>query len=205
MAEAHIRGIDTLEPQQADLIMRSVKRGSLGAGLLLAGYFLGPDKLGGFYSGKRKDEELKPGEMKMGETTVPSQAMHHPALMVMQLGAAVRRAQDEAFGKGKRSGEMKHTALGAGWEGLKGLLEEVPLVREQKQASELLTHGFSDYSVRELAKSFAVPQLIQWLARQQDKPQPFNPQQEPRQRKPEGAWEAIKTGVPGWRQTVPLK
>ena len=48
MAKAFHDGIEKLSPEDADLIMRHLKKGSLGAAAMLAGY-LAPDMLGGFY------------------------------------------------------------------------------------------------------------------------------------------------------------
>jgi hypothetical protein len=50
-----------------------------------------------------------------------------------------------------------------------------------------------------LAKSFAVPQLFQWLAGKMDQ----NAKGEPQKRNPQNTWQAIKAGIPGARQTVP--
>lgn len=183
---AWAKGIENLTPTQADSIMRMMKKGTLGMPLLALGYYLSKN-MGGFYTGRRDDSDLKPGEIKVGKLTVPSWVTaHHPVFMALQLGATVHRAQEGRTGDmGIGHGSMQ--AMGA-------LFEELPLIRA-------FEHGFGEHQVEGLAKSLAVPQLIQWLANMQDRPTLFGTT---RRRTPHGIMENIETGIPGLRQRVPL-
>src|SRR6185312_6676535 len=92
LAKALKAGTATLAPEQADLIMRNLQKGSLGAAALLLGYF-NADKVGGYYQAgqKRKQGDVGIGNVKVFGHEIPSWAMHIPLMEVVQLGATVRR------------------------------------------------------------------------------------------------------------------
>ncbi len=192
-AQALSVGIKNLEPAQADSIMRSLKKGSLGLAALAIGYF-NPTMFGGFYSGKRKDKEDVVGGMKTPLGTIPAWALHNPLLEIFQMGSTMRRAAD-AVHRGNEGG------LAAGvFEGMVGLAEEVPFVRETTEIARAVRPRERGQFFGELAKSLAVPQLIQWLAGEMDTDQ-FGKVP----RKAKGVLEQIESGIPGLRQRLPIK
>ncbi len=198
---AYRKGIENLKPQQADAIMRQFKKGSLGAAMLLLGYF-SPDMFGGYY---QEDEKKKKGEpgfggAKVGPVTIPASFQHVPMMQVAQFGATIRKVQDKHV-KGEKEG------IGAGaLAGLTGLGTEVPLIRESVDVGKMVNARTRGAAFGELAKSFTIPQLVQWLAGhtdvQEGEPMIFG---EPNRRKPQGFGETLETGIPGLRQRVGLK
>jgi hypothetical protein len=189
-------GVENLKPGEADIIMRSLKKGTLGAAVLALGYF-NPKLVGGFYSGKRKDEDVAAGGIKTPAGTIPSWALHNPLLEVLQMGATIRRASDKLY-KEHNQGTME----GIG-EGIAGLVKEVPFTRQAEDIAGMVSTNPRErgYHFGEFAKSLAVPQLVQWLAGQTDK----NSKGEPTKRNPTTVGQHIETGIPGLRQRVPAK
>lgn len=189
------RGLENMKPAEADAIMRQFKKGALGAGLLAIGY-LNPKSIGGYYSGKRDEQDVKAGSMRLFGADVPSWLLHNPALEVLQLGATIRRASDKVY-KGSEQG----TATGIG-QGLAGWIEEFPLARETGEVAKAISPDAKERGrfFGETAKSFLIPQFFQWLAGRMDQVKG-----EPRQLGPKGSWDRFKSGVPGLRQTVPSK
>ena len=188
------RGIEGMKPAEADLIMRSLKKGSLGLAAMTLG-FLNPNIFGGYYSGKRKESDVPTGGIRTGLGTVPSWLLHNPLLEVLQLGATVRRSLE-----GVRRGQSTNTinAVGAG---ILGLTEEVPFMRQTVEMSHAFIPSRRGRYFGELLKSFTVPQAIQWLAGETDK----DSRGEPIQRHPHNVGQYISEGIPGLRQTVPLR
>jgi hypothetical protein len=84
-------------------------------------------------------------------------------------------------------------------------LGEVPFVREMTSVERALTPSGQGHAAAEFVKQMAVPQLVQWVARELDKPHPFQPGEQPRHRPPHGFQETLEAGVPGLRQKVPVK
>lgn len=208
--QANIRGLDKLKPAEADLIMQQFKKGSLGAAALMTGYLL-PAAFGGFYQKdeKRKADDVKFGGARVGGIDIPTWALHNPLLEVFQLGATVRRVSD-TIKKGQEKG------IGQGIiEGLAGAAEEVPFVRQPVEYAKLLNPQERGWAFGALARDMVVPKLVQWLAGQRDRdartaPAGASPlvkqfQSEPTKRKPATTLQHVKMGVPGLRETVPIK
>ncbi len=188
---AHFKGIEHLSTVEAEGIMRMMKRGTIGLPLLFLGYALSKG-LGGFYSGRRTEGEVKEGEIETPFGNLPAWVTaHHPAFMALQVGASIKRAEEEV----KRTGRQ---GLGVGIaKSLGHLIEEIPVVREQTEVARSFEGGFNAGALGRLAASFAVPALIKWTAEQTDREDG-----KPVQRKPEGFLEKIEVGIPGLRQNV---
>jgi hypothetical protein len=190
------RGIDNLPPRQADSIMRMMKRGTLGLPLLALGYYLGPQLVGGLYTGRRRQDETQVGEMRLGNVTIPAWATaHHPAFMALHVGATIRRFEQPTS---RHPGEGRAEATA---HGMMALIEEVPMVREQVE----IGHMLQGRGVGSLARSLAVPQLLQWAAARSD----VNPATgnvvtgTPFRRTPHTILQNVEMGLPGLRQQVP--
>lgn len=196
LAAAMRRGIDTLSPDEADIIMRNMKRGSLGLAVMALGYF-NPNAVGGYYHGKRDEKDVKPGGLRLFGWDVPKLLIHNPLLEQLQIGATLRRVQDTKVRKGSR----ETAGLGAGvWAAATGLIEETPFVNQMvRQAVAFTPHGQTEY-LGELGKS-VIPQIVpesanlyeRWTTGKVAK------------RNPKTATDRIKTAIPGLRETVPLK
>lgn len=191
IAAALRKGVDTLTPEQADLIMRELKKGSIGGAALLLGY-LNADKIGGFYQPgkKRKEGELKPGSIKVFGQEIPYFLLHNPLLETLQVGATVRRVADSHLRK--KDTETQGLAAGVGAAAL-GLVEEVPFVREMGELEKLRNPYQRGAFVGEQAKSILVPSAVQKAAEWTDKGVT---------RKPQTVLEHVEMGVPGLRQRV---
>lgn len=198
LAYAYAKGIKSLPPEQADLIMRQIKQGSIGGALLLYGYF-NASQYGGYYQPgeKRKPGDLKAGEMKLFGFTVPPYLQHHPLLQVSQLGATIYRVQHSFL---KQSDKEQQGITEGVMAALLGLAEEVPFGRNIVDTGKLFQpHERHAYINSQLA-SAVNPQGLQWLARQMDKRNG-----EVVARNPKDLPQTIKMGIPVLRKTVPEK
>ncbi len=195
---AYARGIETLKPAEADLIMRQWKRGSLGLGLLALGYFK-PDMAGGYYQDdekKRGTGEPKVGAVKLGGVELPAWTQHNPLLQTLQFGATVRRVEDSLH-----KGEPRGIGAGA-LAGVFGLAAETPQGKAAQEATQSFSAKERGWFLGQSLKSLTVPQLVQWLAGTLD----VDPQTgEPVKRRPEGVLEHVKTGLPWLRPQVPAR
>ena len=190
-AVALAKGVETLKPAEADHIMRSLKKGSLGAAVLALGY-LAPNVVGGFYSGRRDDSDVKAGAIRIGGANVPSWLLHNPMLEVLQMGASIRRAQNSVV-KGEHPGLVE--AIGAG---ISGAAEQAPMIREATEIARAIDPRQRGWFFGNLSKSFAVPQFMQWLAGVADR----DAAGETVRRRPQSIWEHVQTGIPGLRQRI---
>ncbi len=198
LASALSKGVETLKPEQADLIMRELKKGSLGAAVMLVGYF-NPEVIGGYYQPreKRRPGEVKAGNVQVFGREIPSFLLHNPLLETMQIGATIRRVADSKIKKS--SIEQKGAAEGI-YAAALGLTMEVPFVREMAEVTKAFNPTEKGAFFGELGKSMLVPQVVQWVAGQQDKDFRGNV----RKRRPTTILQHIETGIPGLRQNVPL-
>ncbi len=197
---AYAKGIENLSPQQADLIMQSYKRGSLGLGLLALGFFR-PEMFGGYYDQDREKrkgpDEPKAGEAKVGGTAIPSAFLHHPLLQVGQFGATLRRAFDAA----PREENVVEKGAGSFIASMFGLVKETPLVRETADVQKMEDSRQRGRFLGEYLKNLTVPQLVQWIARHTD----TDRQGEEIRRKPSGVLQHLEEGVPVLRKGLAAK
>lgn len=196
LALAMRKGVEKLTPEQADVIARELKKGSLGAAVLALGYF-NADVVGGYYQPgeKRKPGDAKAGSIKVFGENVPSFLLHNPLLETLQIGATIRRVADAKV-KGVKNG----LATGV-WTSALGLTEELPFVRTPIELAKLFDPKERTYAEGELAKGFLVPQAVDFAARQTD----TKANGEPQARKPKTVLQHIETGIPGLRQSVPKR
>ena len=196
LARALRQGVNTLRPEEADLIMRQLKKGSLGGAILLTG-FLAHAEIGGYYQAgqKRNKKDVKPGGLKVADTEVAPSFLHNPALEMLQLGATAYRVADSRLRKKDREKQgLSNGALAAAM----GLADEVPFVRETTEIAKAFNPAERGAFFGEIAKSILVPQAFQQIAAAQDKDAAGNPIK----RKPETIVEHLKTGIPGLRKEV---
>jgi hypothetical protein len=194
LANAFRNGIDSLSPEQADLIMRELKKGSIGAAVLLMGYF-NPKVVGGYYQPgeKRRAKDVPVGEIKVYGTNIPAFLLHNPLLEVAQLGATVRRVADA-----KLKGQSQGTGTGL-WAGLMGLLDKVPFAHEAVTSGKIIGGGPEGrYEAGELVKSIVDPAALQSVAEFGDKDRRGRPVK----RNPQTVLQHIETGIPVLREKV---
>ncbi|MDQ3920211.1 MAG: 2'-5' RNA ligase family protein, partial [Acidobacteriota bacterium] len=88
-------GIDSLTPDQADAVIRSLKKQTVGAGLMTLGYLF-PGNFGGYYQPGDNKDKRKPqaGTIRVAGHDLPRWLAHSPALEALQIGATVRHVVD---------------------------------------------------------------------------------------------------------------
>jgi hypothetical protein len=191
-------GISNLKPEEADTIMRQLKKGSVGSALLLAGYLL-PQFIGGYYQrGKKQDDDLKAGDVKAGDSTVSHTLLHNPAIEMLQVGATVRKVAESKA----RKADSETQGMGAGiYASAVGLADQIPFIKEMTNISTAMSPNDRHKYWGELARSRIEPALLQWIAKQIDKDE----NSEPVKRQTETLTEYLKSGIPGLRNTLDEK
>ncbi len=192
------KGVETLTPQQADLIMRQLKRGSIGAAVFALG-MMAPGSFGGFYDRNDKKRKLEPMSIDTPAGNVPGSWLHHPLFYAAQAGASLRRTFDKT--KGDTEAASENALLNTAGE----LVDETPMGREMFALGRDMDAKDKGRSFGEFAKSLAIPQLSQWLAGEVDKKEPFSPSEKPTRRYPAGVGQSLQTGIPWARQEVPSR
>lgn len=199
------KGLENLSQDEAESIMRNLKKGTIGHVALMAGY-LNPKIFGGYYQkdDKRKPGDVKPGDMKILGHTIPAWALEAPLFQAMQLGATVRRIKDTQV-KGQEKG------IGEGiWGGALGLMSHEPLIDEPSRLGGMMASPKErQYFMGELAKSTLVPAVSDYAAKVSD---PLDTHSIARKiiepennRKPESIKEHIESAIPGLRESVGQK
>lgn len=198
-ANALRKGVEKLKPEEADLIMQDLKKGSLGGALMLTGFLL-PEVVGGYYQPgqKRKKGDVKFGSVQIGDTQLPSYLLHNPLLEMLQLGATIRRVADSRL---KRKDQDPQGLTSGAIAGALGLLDEVPFLREVLELRKAFDPNQRAAFEGELAKSTVVPAGVEWLARQDD----VDIAGEVIKRDPKTVWQHIQSGLPILRRDLPRK
>lgn len=211
-ALAYKRGIESLTLDQGDTIMRQFKKGIPGAALLLFGYYKYKN-IGGFHKkeDQRSESDIQPGRFRIptgggSHFDAPALFSHTDAAMVMNIGATVGWTEHERTNKGPRG--LARGAV-AGGMGLVSELPFVPIVTSMAEAAS--TQNGWDFFIQNLVSSTVVPGLVPQIARIKDTPGslPKNLFDPPNRRKIGdenfGVVDKLKEGIPGLRETLPLK
>ena len=155
-------GIKDLTPDQADYIMRNIKKQSLGAAFIALGYF-NAATIGGFYQrgDKRDEKDVKAGGLRVLGVDMPKWMTHTPLLEMLQIGATLKRVQDDYERKDKEGTAASVLAV------TKGVVEEVPFARSPEEALKALSSpdNFNRY-FRDLGESMINPQLTKEMGLQ---------------------------------------
>ncbi len=184
------RGAEKLRPEEKDLIMRELKKGSLGFAVLLLGYF-NADVVGGYYQPKQKHGP-KFGTILIYGQEIPSYLLHNPLLETLQFGATIRHVADSLL----RKKDAQPQGTGAGiMAATLGLTEEVPIIRQMAELHKLSDPFQRERFLGEQAKSLLVPSIVQKAAEWTDTA---------KGRAPTTVLQHIETGIPGLRQNVPV-
>lgn len=142
-------GLDALPPGQAERIMRQLKKGSLGAGLVALGA-TGVVKVGGYYDGPRADSDLQPGQIEIAGHAIPHMILHHPALEALQVGGTLFRAK---------------TASSGAWDATKGLAEQIPFVETYREIGKDVWGREPTKAAGAVLRGISIPPDAQRLAR----------------------------------------
>lgn len=198
LGKAWSKGFENLKPEEADLILNQLKKGSLGSGLLLMGFF-NPQMFGGYYQKgiKRDEKDVEYGGARVGDTNIPKMLLHAPAFEILQVGSTMRRVADSRLNK---HSDQRGLTAGA-MAGALGLASEVPFMNEMIRSGDLQSPEGRDKYFGELAKAQVVPAVLDQYARHED----VNSRGEPIKRDAKTFTDVIKSGIPGLRETVPQK
>lgn len=198
LARAMANGFDNLTPEQADIIMRNFKRGSLGLGMVALGFF-NPQSVGGYYQqGQKRDpRDVKIGGLRLFGVDIPPALIHNPLLEQLQIGATIRRVADSKLRKHDQSPQGYANGVMAAYS---GLIEETPFVRQAEDSLKALNPHERKQFLGQLLQS-TVPGVAQWAAQQMDR----DAQGNLIQRKPNTVGQYFEQAVPVLRENVPVK
>lgn len=184
------KGLDTLNADDADKIMRHLKQGSVGTGLMLLGY-LAPQIAGGYFQAgqKRKESDLHPGDIGFKGSHL---IMHNSAAEVITMGATVRKVADHML-QGHPEGFVKGLA-----QSYLGLASQMPFIRTPSDVANVVTGKPSDQSrtMGNLVQGLAVPRGVAEIAQDTDSVA---------SRKMKTVPDYLKGSIPGLRQTLPVR
>lgn len=193
------KGTEHMTPEQADIVVRSLKKNAVGAALFAIGYY-NADNFGGYYQkGGNKHNDLETGSVKIHmfgrDLEVPHVLLHSPQMEVMTMGAAFRQAMDNW-----RSGKSSETQVGDSVGSVaKGVSEIVPFVSLPQyffDATESPKKGAT--FTGKMVGGAIVPGLLPDVAAGLDK----DSRGRTKKRTPQGFMDAIKMSA-GARQSVP--
>ena len=186
--------MDNLSMHDMDNIMRGLKKGTVGLALLTIGYAL-RNSITGYYkpSTKRMAGEPGMGTVTVGGVNIPSWLLENPALETLQLGATMGHVWDHYQVKGESGGLIAGAAFGArGAAARLPFLEEPGRVMEQTQTPEQ-TGVWAGQLAGSILEPLGAQQIAQWT------------DPEGTARKAKTFTESVEMGVPGLRETVPIR
>lgn len=188
------RGLKNMKPEEADYVMRIMKKQGISAGLTAIGYF-NPQAFGGFHiPGQKRDDKdpLKANDISIFGVHIPHFLTHTPLLSALQLGATIRRAVD-SHGK-TTTGQV---ALGTASD----VVESTPFYETPKEAIKAMESSTSfDQFAGSFLRSLVVPSVVNQIAEYTDKDSDGSTLK----RSPKNIGQGIEQGIPGLRQNVPI-
>jgi hypothetical protein len=201
------KGLDKLTPQEADVIMRQLKNGSVG--MLMFGIgALCADEIGGIYI---KDEDK--GDNEYGSAFgVPRFLLENPAFACLQVGATVSRYWSNRLPDAETLPEIGMTiATGLALTQL-GVIEEAPFVKAMGSLPKIAESGERlPITLAEIYARPYIPNIIQHFANMSDLEEPIDwnswtniassvvaPKATPRA--PETVWQSLELAVPALGQ-----
>ena len=199
LAFALKRGMASLKPEEADLIMRELKKGSLGGALLLYGYFHSSG-IGGYYQQNDRHPKSHPpfGTLTIDGENVPQNLIHNPLLETLQIGATVRRVADSKLKVHDRETQGVVSGTVAA---MLGLTDEVPFVREANDILRMYNPYERAKFENQFARDMIVPLGVSWVAAHFDRDKNGNYIA----RDPKNFKQTIESAIPLLRERVPVK
>lgn len=189
-------GLKNLTGHEADNIMRSLKKGSLGLAVLALGYYAG-QKSGlitssGFYQPGDEKKKDKPESLTVGGVELPNWIFHTPVGMVFEMGATMRRVNDAYTVKGKSGGFVAGATSAA-----LGVAKKVPFLEQSTRLAEATrTADTAGLFIDDLIQSLLIPPDVRKIAQATD---------DGTKRKPTNLPETLENAIPGLRKNVPAK
>lgn len=195
-------GTKDLTTAQAETFMRSLKKGALGIPAMITLGYLMNQKAGGFYiPGDQKHRPpagLKYGELKVGDVTIPADALHNPLANAIMFGATMAQAANAKT----RQADKDPAGLGQGMiSAALGLADEIPFVDQTTQLNKLMDPYQRGKWWDNFATSLVIPQISTAVAKYFDKDSQGNTIV----RDPKGLMQTIQASIPGEREKLPEK
>ena len=175
-----IGGFKGLNYGEADMVLRHIKNGALGSALVLMGFFKYKE-VGGFYEEgeKRKKNDVQPGEMRVGNITIPSVLLKDTSMEALMAGATLHRTLDSVY----RLNDPKKKGVPAALLAVGvGIAEENPFIRNSSILGKIIDPRSRENAVAADIANHLVPGFIQEAAAEQDKQTPYNPFEKPQRR-----------------------
>lgn len=200
-------GKSKLTADDADYVMRNLKKSVLGTVLLFLGAMLFKESLGGFYKQGEKREKGAPkaGEIKTPIGVVPKVLLHSPAYETMMIGASMAKTIDEyrAWNRDPKHSENKkeHEYLAAIGEAGAGVLEATPFISAPGRFYEAMKNPASmgKFGSSLIVRSLLIPPDVGRLAKMGDKAG-----NEVIPRKEDTFGRILQGSTPGLRTDVPV-
>lgn len=214
------KGIDNCTPEQVDKILLAFKKGTVGAGFFLLGYY-NSENIGGYYQRgeKRPDEDVSAGGLKLFGFSIPKVFLHTPALEMLQIGSTVARLQkDEAEDMDRELtlAEKSGSFLSSYPKTLTSLVEQIPFVNSQ--STEPFTKAGKSFAKGEYGKTWDaikeiagqkgatfLPRFIQEQAAWMDRKDGGYLFGDEEKRATKEWYDQFIKGVPVWRKSLPTK
>lgn len=159
IAFALSKGMENLKPEEADAIMRDLKKGSIGLAVLALGYY-NADNIGGYYQPgkKQKEGDVKYGSVRVFGQDIPSYLLHNPLIETLQIGATIRRVAESKLRK--KDDEPQGTVAGIGAAAF-GVAEEIPFVREMSEMDKLRNPYTRGKFLQQQGEDLVIPKIVQ--------------------------------------------
>jgi len=193
------KGRKGMTPEQADFFMRALKKGSIGTAFIALGFF-NPGNFGGYYTGKRKKDDLEAGDIELFGVKLPHFMLHTPLLEMLQVGATMRRAAESQLAKGEEPSKTLGMYTGGIPAVLKGQLTQIPFIGTGERITKLLENKTSDgiqEFINSMVQSVVEPQLMQNIADWTDMEDGKTVKRESK-----GLVEKLKQGAPLFNKTL---
>lgn len=192
-----------LTPEDANYIVKNIKKQSLGAGLFAAGFF-GYQYFGGLWRPGKKppNEDLPIGDIQTPLGVLSHHWSHSPTVGMMQMGATVAWAMEEDRKKAEKGGgeETPWTDFADGVaQSISAAVLDVPVFQLPQDLGDLAKGGSAARRFLGAKARQFIPSELQQYARRMD----VDDEGEPIKRKPTNFVEELKVAIPGYREEVP--
>lgn len=162
VVNAYRKGIENLNTEEADAVMRQLKQGSLGTALWLIGWF-GASSFGGLYSQydpnkKRKEGELASDQMMVNGEMIPKPVQHALPLEIIQWAATMRHIYDN-YRENKGSDNFD-ASWKAGLGAIGALAEQIPVIETPVHLINATADPYEGKKLEQDIKRRVEPQIL---------------------------------------------
>lgn len=200
-------GINKLTPEEADAVLRNLRKGNVGMALMVGGFFA-PNMFGAshyYLKGTQQPEGMDEGDVKFFGLTVPKWLADNPYLVSMKVGASLRNAFD--YYTDDQGVDVGHAAIRSFAKTAFSALKETPIAGTPVEAANAIEGYGGDWFWYSQVKSTLEPRILQeaseWTDNRDDWWRVIGGDRI--KRKPQSVGDALKTGFPGLREEVDEK